>query len=169
MKIEINKVVSVTYSLEVNTDGAEKQHIETAGKDHPLTFLFGSGGLIPAFEENLFGKSIGDGFAFSIDPENGYGVYDPNDLVELPMDLFKVDGVIDMEMIRVGNMIPMSDPQGSRLDGKVMAVTAESVQMDFNHPLAGHHLHFSGEVIEVRDASAEELAHGHAHTGHNGH
>ncbi|MEY3343629.1 MAG: hypothetical protein RL090_1313 [Bacteroidota bacterium] len=169
MKIEINKVVSVTYSLEVNTDGAEKQHIETAGKDHPLTFLFGSGGLIPAFEENLFGKSIGDGFAFSIDPENGYGVYDPNALVELPMDLFKVDGVIDMEMIRVGNMIPMSDPQGNRLDGKVMAVTAESVQMDFNHPLAGHHLHFSGEVIEVRDASAEELAHGHAHTGHNGH
>jgi FKBP-type peptidyl-prolyl cis-trans isomerase SlyD len=63
----------------------------------------------------------------------------------------------------------MSDSQGNRMDGKVMAVTAENVKMDFNHPLAGHHLHFSGEVIEVRDASAEEIAHGHAHTGHDGH
>lgn len=169
MKIEINKVVSVTYRLEANTDGAEKQHIETAGKEQPLTFLFGSGGLIPAFEENLFGKSVGDAFAFSIDPENGYGIQDPNALVELPMDIFKIDGVIDMELIRVGNMVPMSDSQGNRLDGRVMAVTSDHVKMDFNHPLAGHHLHFSGEVIEVREASAEEIAHGHAHTGHDGH
>ncbi|MFM2189668.1 MAG: FKBP-type peptidyl-prolyl cis-trans isomerase [Arcticibacter sp.] len=169
MTIEINKVVSVTYRLEANPEGSEKQHIETAGKDHPLTFLFGSGGLIPAFEENLAGKSVGDQFAFSIDPENAYGPQDPDALVELPIDIFKVEGVIDMELIRVGNMVPMSDSQGNRMDGKVMAVTAENVKMDFNHPLAGHHLHFSGEVIEVRDASAEEIAHGHAHTGHDGH
>ena len=169
MKIEPQKVVSVTYRLEANTDGAEKQHIETADATRPLTFLFGSGGLIPAFEENLFGKIVGDAFAFSIDPENGYGTLDPEALVELPIDIFKVEGVIDMELLRVGNMVPMSDSQGNRLDGRVMAVTAENVKMDFNHPLAGHHLHFSGEVIEVREASAEEIAHGHAHTGHDGH
>ena len=168
MTIEINKVVSVTYRLEANTEGAERQHIETAGKEQPLTFLFGSGGLIPAFEENLFGKSLGDSFAFSIDPENGYGALDPDALVELPVDIFKVDGVIDMELIRVGNMVPMSDSQGNRLDGRVMAVTTEHVKMDFNHPLAGTDLHFSGEVLEVREATEDEIAHGHAH-GPNGH
>jgi FKBP-type peptidyl-prolyl cis-trans isomerase SlyD len=87
----------------------------------------------------------------------------------LPIDIFKVDGVVDMAMLKTGNIIPMSDRDGNRLDGKVIAITGESVKMDFNHPLAGHQLHFSGEVIDVRDASEEEIAHGHAHTGHHGH
>jgi FKBP-type peptidyl-prolyl cis-trans isomerase SlyD len=169
MKIEPNKVVSVTYRLEANTEGAEKQHIETADASRPLTFLFGSGGLIPAFEENLFGKVVGDSFAFSIDPENAYGLTDPDALVDLPMDIFKVDGVIDFEMLTVGNQVPMSDSQGNRLIGIVKEVTAEHVKMDFNHQLADHHLHFSGEVIEVREATPEEIAHGHAHTGEHGH
>jgi FKBP-type peptidyl-prolyl cis-trans isomerase SlyD len=163
MKISQNTVVSVTYRLDANTEGSEKQHIETAGVEQPLTFLFGSGGLIPAFEENLHGLVVGDSFSFSIDPENGYGLTDPDALVDLPMDIFKVDGVIDMEMLRAGNMVPMSDRDGNRIDGRVVALDTESVKMDFNHPLAGHHLHFSGEVMIVREASEEEIAHGHAH------
>jgi FKBP-type peptidyl-prolyl cis-trans isomerase SlyD len=126
--------------------------------------LFGAGGLIPAFEENLAGLVVGNNFSFSIDAANAYGELEPEALVDIPMDVFKVDGVIDMSMLKIGNMIPMSDRDGNRLDGRVTAINGDTVKMDFNHPLAGHNLHFSGEVIEVRDASQEELAHGHAHT-----
>ena len=169
MKVAQNKVVSVTYRLEANTEGAEKQHIETAGVERPLTFLFGSGGLIPAFEANLEGKVVGDAFAFSIEAEEAYGVSEPEAIIDLPLDIFKVDGVIDVSMLQTGNIIPMNDREGNRLDGRVLEVGTETVKMDFNHPLAGHALHFSGEVIEVREASEEEISHGHAHTGEHGH
>jgi FKBP-type peptidyl-prolyl cis-trans isomerase SlyD len=61
------------------------------------------------------------------------------------------------------------DDEGNRMNGKVVKVEGENVLMDFNHPLAGHHLHFKGAVVEVREATAEELSHGHVHTGHGGH
>ncbi len=169
MKIELNKVVSVTYRLESNQQGGSKSHIETAGHDRPLVFLFGAGGLIPAFEENLLGKTIGDKFSFSIDASNAYGEIINDALVELPIDIFKVDGIVDMSLLKTGNLIPMNDHEGNRLDGKVVAISGDKVKMDFNHPLAGHDLHFSGEVIDVRDASNEEIQHGHAHTGMHGH
>ncbi len=169
MIIEKNKVVSVSYNLEANTAGEEKQHVETAGPDRPLTFLFGSGGLIPAFEENLSGLTTGASFSFSIDAADAYGETEPDALVDLPLEIFKVDGVLDMEMLQTGNMVPMSDRDGNRLDGRVVAITGENVKMDFNHPLAGHQLHFSGEVLEVREATEEEISHGHAHTGQDGH
>jgi|SRR5688572_8754228 len=169
MKIDTNKVVSVTYRLEANPSGQEKKHIETADVSRPLIFLFGSGGLIPAFEENLQGKVTGDKFAFSIEAADAYGEIETEALVDLPLDIFKVDGVVDMSILKTGNIVPMTDREGNRLDGKVVAINPDSVKMDFNHPLAGHQLHFSGEVIEVREASEEELAHGHAHTGENGH
>ena len=169
MKVELNKVVSVTYRLEANPQGGTKNHIETAGNDQPLVFLFGTGGLIPAFEENLLGKSVGEKFSFSIDAANAYGDVNTDALVELPIDIFKVDGVVDMSLLRTGNMVPMNDHEGNRLDGKVIGINGDSVKMDFNHPLAGHDLHFSGEVIDVRDASPEELQHGHAHNGEHGH
>src|SRR5688572_12042194 len=117
MKIDNNKVVSLTYRLDANLSGDEKQHIETAGADNPLTFLFGSGGLIPDFEKNLKGLSVGDKFSFSIDAENAYGELDNEALVDIPVDIFKVDGVLDMSMLQTGNMIPMTDSDGNRLDG----------------------------------------------------
>jgi FKBP-type peptidyl-prolyl cis-trans isomerase SlyD len=169
MKITANTVVSVTYRLEANKEGADKQHIETAGADRPLTFLFGSGGLIPTFESNLEGLVVGDAFSFSIDAADAYGIGEEEAIIDLPLDIFKVDGVLDMGMLQTGNIIPMNDREGNRLDGRVLSIGTESVKMDFNHPLAGHNLHFSGEVMEVRAASEEELSHGHAHTGEHGH
>jgi FKBP-type peptidyl-prolyl cis-trans isomerase SlyD len=169
MKITANTVVSVTYQLEANKEGADKQHIETAGTDRPLTFLFGSGGLIPTFESNLEGLVVGDSFSFSIDAADAYGIGEEEAIIDLPLDIFKVDGVLDMGMLQTGNIIPMNDREGNRLDGRVLSIGTESVKMDFNHPLAGHNLHFSGAVMEVRAASEEELAHGHAHTGEHGH
>ncbi|MCC7233235.1 MAG: FKBP-type peptidyl-prolyl cis-trans isomerase [Bacteroidia bacterium] len=153
MQINDKKVVTVSYNLHANLPSTDKQHIETADKSHPLSFIFGVGMMIPGFEKNLEGKSNGDSFDFSIEPEHAYGESDETAVVKLPIDIFKKDDVIDFEILKVGNILPMSDNEGNVMNGKVMAFDQSSVTMDFNHPLAGHWLHFSGEVLGVRDAT----------------
>lgn len=163
MQIANNKVVTVTYKLQSNLPDQEKQHVETADEKNPLQFLFGVGMMIPGFEKGLAGKSIGDSFSFSIEPEEAYGTSDETAVINLPIDIFKVEDVIDFNILKVGNILPMSDNQGNVLNGRVVKYDDAMVTMDFNHPLAGHQLHFSGTIIAVRDASQEEMEHGHVH------
>jgi FKBP-type peptidyl-prolyl cis-trans isomerase SlyD len=169
MKIAPNTVVSVTYQLHANLPEQEKKHIETTDASHPLTFLFGVGGLIPGFEKNLDGLSVGEKFSFTIVPDQAYGEQDSNAIIKLPIDIFKVDNVIDFEALKIGNVLPMSDNEGNRMNGTVVSYNDTEVTMDFNHPLAGQVLHFSGEVVDVREALPDELAHGHVHSGEHGH
>ena len=170
MKIGNNTVVSVTYDLHAsNKEDSTHNFIETAGKDNPLEFLFGIGGMIPAFEDHLNGKSAGEKFTFSIPAADAYGEFDDSALVNLPIDIFKVNGTIDMEILKPDMIIPMTDNEGNQLNGKVIAVIGDEVAMNFNHPLAGQNLHFAGEILSVRLASADELAHGHVHNGTHGH
>ena len=85
----------------------------------------------------------------------------------LPANIFHYEnGSFDSAMFQVGSIVPMSDSDGNQLRGRILEVNDETVQMDFNHPLAGTDLHFVGTILEVRDAEAEELAHGHAHGPH---
>lgn len=163
MQVANNKVVTVTYQLHSNLPSTAKNHVETADKSNPLQFIYGNGMMIPGFEKGLAGKSVGDKFDFIIQPEEGYGDNDASAVIDLPIDIFKVDNVIDMNLLKVGNVLPMSDNMGNVMNGKVVSYNDTAVKMDFNHPLAGHELHFSGEIIEVRDASAEEIDHGHVH------
>lgn len=169
MKIQNNTVVLVSYQLHANYPQQEKKHIETADSNNPLTFLFGSGGLIPGFERNLNGLSTGEKFSFSIEADEAYGNIDSSAVIDLPIDIFKVDNVIDFEVLKPGNVLPMSDNEGNNMNGKVVSFNDKEVKMDFNHPLAGQVLHFSGEVVEVREASPDELSHGHVHNGVHGH
>ena len=169
MKIANNTVVSVSYQLHANLPQQEKKHIETTDNSHPLTFLYGVGGLIPGFERNLDGLSAGEKFDFVIEPNDAYGDTDPNAVINLPIDIFKVDNVVDFAVLKAGNVLPMSDNEGNQMNGKVVSYNDEFVTMDFNHPLAGQVLHFSGEVVDVREASPDELSHGHVHTGQHGH
>ena len=74
-----------------------------------------------------------------------------------------MDGAIDFSVLKVGNTLPMSDDQGNTMNGKIVSYNNETVTMDFNHPLAGQSLHFSGEVLNVRQATPEEIAHRHVH------
>jgi FKBP-type peptidyl-prolyl cis-trans isomerase SlyD len=164
MQIGQQKVVSVTYSLQSSLNGVDFELVEETGTEFPLVFLFGSGQLIPDFENNLSGKVSGDEFSFVIASENAYGPVDDEALVRVGMDMFKVDGVVDMEILRVGNVIPLLDRDGNQLAAKILSIDDETVLLDFNHPLAGHTLQFDGKVVEVREASEEELTHGHAHT-----
>lgn len=157
MKISTNKSVAVTYDLNVG-EGEERELMEKATTETPLKFVYGTGTMLPAFEKALMGLGVGDTFSFSISPEDAYGEYNEDHVLDLPKDLFLVEGKFDAEMIQEGNTVPMMDSNGNRMNGSVLEVKEDIVVMDFNHPLAGETLHFSGSVIGVNEATAEEIA-----------
>jgi FKBP-type peptidyl-prolyl cis-trans isomerase SlyD len=167
MKIGNNKVVSLTYEL--REDNAQGELIQKVDKDRPFVYLFGVGGLLPKFEQNLDGLEVGDSFSFDMTATESYGEHTEEAIIELDKSIFEIDGVIDEELLTIGNQITMQDNHGNPLDGIVLEISDDKVKMDFNHPLAGMNLHFSGEILEVREASSEELAHGHAHGPHGHH
>lgn len=163
MKIDKHTVASVTYTLEVDGELVEK-----TDQSNPLTFLVGVGMMIPGFEQQLLGKQAGDTYAITVQPEEGYGDTDPQAIVDLPKDVFKIDGELQEDMLVEGNIIPMQDQNGNALQGVILEVGEETVKLDFNHMLAGKTLQFTGEVLEVRPATQEEISHGHVH-GPGGH
>nr|WP_297161493.1 FKBP-type peptidyl-prolyl cis-trans isomerase [uncultured Dysgonomonas sp.] len=157
MKISPNKFVSLSYDLNVG-EGDEKELMEKATPEQPLEFIFGTNSMLEAFEKNVDGLAQGDSFDFVLTPDQAYGEYDDDHLVDLPRNIFEVDGKMDESVVFEGNTIPMMDSNGNRLNGSVVSVSDDVVKMDFNHPLAGETLHFTGNVLSVREASAEEIA-----------
>lgn len=157
MKISTNTFVSLSYDLNVG-EGEERELMERATAETPLEFIFGTGFMLEAFEKNLDGLSQGDSFSFVLTPEQAYGEYDDEHVVDLPRNIFEVDGKINEEVIFEGNTVPMMDTNGNRLNGSVVAVKDDVVTMDFNHPLAGETLNFSGKVLNVRESTPEEIA-----------
>jgi FKBP-type peptidyl-prolyl cis-trans isomerase SlyD len=157
MKISEDKFVSLTYDLTVGQAG-EQELMERATKEHPLSFMYGMGMMLDAFEKNIEGLQTGDKFSFSLLPQEAYGGYIEEHVVELPKKIFEIDGKFDTDKISEGETLPMMDAQGNRLVGSVLEIKEDVVVMDFNHPLAGETLHFEGEVIDVHIATAEEIA-----------
>jgi len=166
MQITKNTVVSLSYILK--RDDAKGEIIEETRDSDPLVFLYGNGQMLPKFEDHLSTLNAGDAFEFTLSSDDAYGEMDQDAIIDLDKSIFEVDGKIDTEMLAIGNVIPMRDDQGHMLQGIVVSVGDKLVRMDFNHPMAGNVLHFAGKVIEVREATAEELSHGHAH-GAGGH
>lgn len=168
MKIANDLVVSLDYTLQVEQNG-EMAIADKSQPGEPLAFIFGSGMLLPEFEKNILGKSVNDAFDFKISAENGYGISSPEQIVNIPIEAFKdPQGNIDENMLKVGNVLPMQDNHGQHFNGIVAEISDDTVTMDFNHPLADKELHFTGVVVEVREATAEEKEHGHVH-GPGGH
>ena len=161
MIAEKNNVVSIVYEL--RSGSKEGEVVESLNEESPLTFLFGTGGLLPKFEENLSGLGSGDSFEFELGLEDAYGSVVENAIVHVPQSVFEVDGQIDESLLQIGSMVPMMDSEGRRLNGKVIALEGDAVKMDFNHPMAGSDLYFKGQVTDVRSATDEELTHGHVH------
>lgn len=161
MYISKNKVVSLSYELRLEHKDGEI--VETVNADRPLTFIYGAGNLLPEFERNIANMQAGDHFAFLLRCEDAYGPATEEAVVEVPISAFMVDGEIDNDVLFEGNAVPMTDSQGNRMNGIVIEIRANSVLMDFNHPLSGDNLFFSGTVVEIREASKEELEHGHIH------
>lgn len=167
MNISQNKVVSLTYELKLDDNMGET--VDMADASAPLMFIYGTGSMLPKFESNLENLKVNDTFEFTLDPADAYGDTINEAIVDLPMEIFKIDGKVDDEMLKVGNFVPMQDNEGHPLEGKIVEVNDDSVKMDFNHPLAGKTLHFTGQIIDMRDATEEELSHGHVHGPHGHH
>ncbi len=166
MTIESQSVVALTYDL-YTTENGQETFVEKATEDAPLTFLYGVGMMLPKFEENLSGMAAGDTYDFQLLAADAYGELDPEAIGSLPLELFKDGG----ELPPIGTALPLQDNQGNQFQGRVTEVNELAVVVDLNHPMAGKDLHFIGTILNVRPATADELAHGHAHgiDGHSGH
>lgn len=155
MKIEKNRVVALSYTLVV--DGAIA---DQATAERPLEYIHGTGMLLPRFEEEVAGKEPGEDYAFTLSPEEGYGVHNPAHVFDIPISAFAIDGEIRHDLLVVGRTIPMLNQNGQVVQGTVAAVKEDAVSMDFNHPMAGKTLNFSGKVVSVREATQKELTEG---------
>jgi len=155
MIINLNKHTAITYTLK--SDNADGKIIETVNSTKPVEFIFGTGSLLPAFENHLNGLEAGHQFEFVIPSAEAYGVFKKELLVELDKNMFAQNGVVNEQMLSIGNQIPMQDSRGNRMNGIVKEVSDDKVKMDFNHPLAGQDLYFVGQVEAVREATYDEL------------
>lgn len=156
----------MTYNLSENDEKGNK--IQEVEKDKPFVFLYGSGFLLPKFEENILGMEAGTNYSFPLASDVAYGPKREDALLDLDKKIFEIEGKIDESILFVGNDIPMQNDNGQTIMGKVLEISDEKVKMDFNHPLAGIDLFFKGEIVDVREATAEEIEHGHVH-GAEGH
>ncbi|MBK9254150.1 MAG: peptidylprolyl isomerase [Saprospiraceae bacterium] len=162
MLIQKNRVVALNYRL--TEGGPEGELIEETFNADPLKFIFGMGMMLPSFEENLEEKTIGDSFSFTLEPENAYGTFEEEAVVEIPIGSFADEtGNVDRDRLQKGNPLQMMDQEGRSYRGIVLDSKLESVVVDFNHPMAGRTLHFTGEILEVREATDSEIDHGHVH------
>ena len=99
-----------------------------------------------------------------IEPQQGFGDFSEEDIAEFPLDMFKIENdEIPEDLLELGNFVPFTNEDGSQITGRVYEVKDEVVLIDFNHPLAGRTLKFEGKVLKIREATPEELAHGHVH------
>lgn len=158
MQIAKHTVVALHYRLQEKDTNGEMVE-ETFGAE-PLVFLYGAGQMIPAFEENLSGKEVGDSFAFGIPADEAYGAVDQDAIISLPINIFEVDGQTDTEILQIGNSVPMSDDEGNQMTGTILEIKEKEVVMDFNHPMAGIDLYFTGLIESVRVATPAELEQG---------
>ena len=163
MQIEKNKVASLTYTLRF--DNAEGDIIEEIDNMDPERVLIGHENLFEQFEKKLMGLQAGDEFEFILSSEEAYGEYDEERVIDLPKENFMVDGAFDEEMVYKGAIIPMEDEENDiQAEAIVLEIDDNNVKLDFNHPLAGETLHFKGNILEVRDATEEEINFGDAIT-----
>lgn len=152
---EKNFYVALSYDLMV---GEEKEELmERASELEPLTFYSGIGGMLPKFEAEILPLNEGDAFDFVLSAADAYGAYDDNGVIDLQTKMFEVDGKIEEGLLAEGNVVPLMDNQGNRVNAAVVKVEGDTVKMDLNHPLAGENLHFIGKVLVKKEATKEEI------------
>ncbi len=156
--IKKNQLVKLSYQLFVEGETPESEVlVESAPAERPLVFVQGLGMMLPKFEEALQGKSAGEDFDFRLSASDAYGEYQEDAVLTLSKELFTIDGVFDSERVFVGNVVPMTTTDGQIVNAQVTDITEQEVTIDLNHPFAGEELHFTGKVLEVRDATADEI------------
>jgi len=158
LTIKQNSVVTFHYTLKDDSGAV----IDSSSSDEPLAYLHGHGNLVPGLERELEGKSAGDKLSVTVSPADGYGEYDKQLVQRVPRRSFK-----GIDKITVGMRLHAQTAEGQR-PVTVTHVAGDMVTIDANHPLAGKNLNFEIDISDVREATEEELAHGHVH-GPGGH
>ncbi|MFN0056859.1 MAG: peptidylprolyl isomerase [Planctomycetota bacterium] len=157
--ISDGKVVTLHYTLTgVNGDVLDS----TEGQD-PFTYLHGTASIVPGLESQLTGQTAGTHLKLVVKAVDGYGAFDPDDVEIVPRSSFPADAQLE-----TGMQIHVEDEEGEESNAWISAVDEDEVKLNFNHPLAGEELNFAIQILEVRAATREEIAHGHAH-GAGGH
>lgn len=160
MSLKENQAVTIHYS--VKDDKGNK--IDSSEGNAPLTFLSGHNQVIPGMEENINGMLIGSKKSFTVQPAEAYGEYNENALQVVDRNEFPPDVKIEAGLNYV-----MNDGQGRQIPFVIAEVLDDKVTLDFNHPLAGIPLTFDVELVDIREATKEELEHGHVHGAHGHH
>ena len=154
LRVEHGVVVSLEYTLRV-----EEDLVESTEEDGPIAFLQGYEEIIPGLEQAIYGMEVGQEKEVVIEPEDGYGEYDPEAVEEVPLEFFPEE--MDLSL---GMPVELYDEDSDEtVDGYIAEIHTDKVLIDLNHPLAGETLRFHVKVVGVRPATQEELAHGHAH------
>ena len=157
--VEQNSVVSVMYTGTFPESG---EVFDSNVNQQPLVFLVGHGNMIEGFEQEMLGAAVGEAREFTLTPERAYGHRDDAAVQSVPRSQFP-----EGTELEAGAVLGAQSDQGP-IQFTVIEVGDEFVTVDFNHQMAGQTLHFTVEVIEIREASSDELAHGHAHgPGHH--
>ncbi|MCJ7717259.1 MAG: peptidylprolyl isomerase [Anaerolineales bacterium] len=151
--VQDNLVVTLDYKLIV-----EEEMLESTEDGEPIVFIQGIGQIISGLENALYGMKAGDQKTVVIPPEEAYGEYDPESLQEAKKDEFSEEVPLD-----VGTFLDLEDDEGDILSAQIVDTEEDTVTLDFNHPLAGKTLTFEITLTDLRDASEEELDHGHVH------
>lgn len=159
MRIEKHKIVTIDYTLS-NGKGTV---LNSSVGNEPFTFIQGIGSIIPGLEAALEGKSSGETFTVQITPEEGYGLRHESLVEVVSKDLFE-----EVEELQVGMQFEAQTNAGKQLL-TITRIEGNEVTIDGNHPLAGETLNFDVKIHDVRDATSEELSHGHAHGPDSGH
>ncbi len=152
-KVKDNLIVSLDYTLIV-----EDEILESTEDGEPIEFIQGIGQIIPGLENALYEMTVGEKKTVVIEPEDAYGIYDEESLEVARKDEFSEEIPLD-----VGTFLDLSDDEGNVLSAQVIEEDKDTVTLDFNHPLAGKTLTFEITVTALREASPEELDHGHVH------
>jgi len=158
MKIEENKVVQIHYTLK--DDGGKV--LDTSEGQDPLTYMHAEGAIIPGLFKAITGKEVGEKISVVVKPDEGYGDQDDSMVQKVSREAFK-----EMDDLAVGVKVQAETDHGIQI-AVVTNITDEEVTIDLNHPLAGVTLHFDVEVADIREATGEEISHGHVH-GPGGH
>ena len=153
MAIEDRKVVTFHYTLR-NREGEE---IESSRKGEPVTYLHGYRNIVPGLEKAMAGREAGDTFEVTVEPADAYGERNPNKVQRIPAKHFP-----NARKLKPGQFVELQTKRGP-IQAVIVKVGRFNVDVDANHPLAGQALTFDVEITDLRDASQEEIDHGHVH------
>ena len=156
MTIDDYKIVTLTY--EVRDGGPRGTLLERMDVNYPFVFMFGVGKMLPAWERRIFGLKSGTGFSFELRPDDAYGIAGKEHILTMPLDHFRNErGEVDRQLLVEGQFVTLTDSEGKAVNAKILKWDDAEVTLDANHALAGKTLFFSGAVLNVRDATVDEL------------